>query len=144
MFRMQGAFLVNDKGKVMDVSGNSDTENRNIIMYKKHGGLNQQWDLIYADQYPKEPVKGEFSKDFGLYVERPFYIISQMKENRFLDLVGRDFVIKTRNSRPTQTWWFDQKTWTIRNKGYSNQAFDIKSSGKTTNMQVWSVNSGWW
>ena len=73
---MEGAFFTNEKGKVMDVSGNLDAENRNIIMYKKHGGLNQQWDLIYADEYKGEPVKGELNERFGLYVERPFYIVS--------------------------------------------------------------------
>jgi hypothetical protein len=40
MFRMEGAFFTNEKGKVMDVSGGLDAENRNIISYKKHGGLN--------------------------------------------------------------------------------------------------------
>jgi hypothetical protein len=31
---------------------------------------------------------------------------------------------------------------TIRTK-YNNQSFDIKSAGKTNNMQIWSTNSGW-
>jgi hypothetical protein len=41
MFRMKGAFLTNEKGKVMDVSGNKDNENQNIVIWKRHGGLNQ-------------------------------------------------------------------------------------------------------
>jgi len=40
MFRLEGAFVTNEHGKVMDVSGGIDTENRNIISYKKHGGIN--------------------------------------------------------------------------------------------------------
>jgi hypothetical protein len=52
----------------MDVHGNSDTENRDIIVWNKHGRLNQQWDLIYANRWPKEPKKGQLNKDFGLYV----------------------------------------------------------------------------
>ena len=48
--------------KVMDVSGNSDTENRSIIMYKKHGGLNQQWDIVYADEWKGDPGKGELNE----------------------------------------------------------------------------------
>jgi hypothetical protein len=112
-------------------------------MYKKHGGLNQQWDLIYADEYEAEPTKGQLNKKFGLYVERPFYIISAMNEGRYLDLINnRNMVIKTRNGRSTQTWYFHQQSLTIRTK-YNNQSWDIQSSGRTNNMQVWSTNSGW-
>jgi hypothetical protein len=127
----------------MDVSGGVDDENRNIIMYNKHKGLNQQWDVIYADEYPAEPVKGEYNEQFGMYVERDFYIVSQMKEHRYLDLINnRNFVIKTPNGRKTQTWYFDQKSLTIKTR-LNNQSFDIKSAGKTRDMQVWSTNSGW-
>jgi hypothetical protein len=59
----------------MDISGNIDTENRNIEMHRRHGRVNQQWDLVYADQYP-EPTKGQLNKEFGLYVERDFHIVS--------------------------------------------------------------------
>ena len=144
MFKMEGAFFTNQKGKVMDVSGNVDAENRDIIMYKKHGGLNQQWDIVYADEWKGEPGKGELNEEFGLYVERPFYIVSAMSDNRYLDLINnRNMVIKVRNGRKTQTWWFDQKSLTIKTK-LNNQSWDIQSSGKTNNMQIWSTNSGWW
>lgn len=79
MFRYQDAYFVNDHGKVMDVSGSIDTENRNIEMNaKKAGKISQQWDLIYVDEYPEEPKKGELNKDFGLYVERDFNVISDL------------------------------------------------------------------
>jgi hypothetical protein len=143
LFRFQGNYVVNERGKVMDVSGGVDDENKNIIMYKKHKGLNQQWDVIYADEYPEEPKKGEYNEQFGMYVERDFHIVSQMKSNRYLDLINnRNFVIKTANGRNTQTWYFDQKSLTIKTR-LNNQSFDIKNAGKTRNMQVWSTNSGW-
>jgi len=78
MFRWQEPFLVNEKGKVMDVHGGIDAETRNVIVWTKHGKINQQWDLIYADVFPEEPKKGELNEKFGLYVERPFYIVSQL------------------------------------------------------------------
>jgi hypothetical protein len=31
---------------------------------------------------------------------------------------------------------------TIRTR-YNNQSWDIKSAGKTNQMQIWSTNSGW-
>ena len=91
----------------MDVSGGVDDENRNIVMWNKHSKLHQQWDVIYADEYPEEPKKGDYSEDFGLYVERPFYVVSEMKSHRYLDLINnRNFVIKTPNGRNTQIWYF--------------------------------------
>ena len=144
MFSVDGAYIVNEKGKVLDVSGGQDTENRNVIVYNRHSGLNQQWDVVYADEYPEEPRKGELNKDFGMFVERPFYIVSQLDENRYLDLINnRNMVIKTQNGRNTQTWFFDQKSMTIKTM-LNKQSWDIKSSGKTNNMQIWSTNSGWW
>jgi len=62
----------------------------------KHGRINQQFDIIYADEWKGDPVKGELNEEFGLYVERPFYIISELPSHRYLDLINnRDFVIKT-------------------------------------------------
>jgi hypothetical protein len=93
----------------MDVHGGVDTEQRNIIVWNKHGKINQQFDIIYVDEYPEEPGKGELNEDFGLYVERPFYIVTKMSSNRYLDLINnRNMVIKTSNGRNTQTWYFHQ------------------------------------
>jgi hypothetical protein len=51
-------------------------------------------------------------------------------------------VIKTPNGRSTQIWWFDQASLTIKTK-LNNQSWDIQSSGRTNNMQVWSTSSRW-
>jgi hypothetical protein len=144
MFRYQDAFFVNDHGKVMDVQGSIDTENRNIQMNAKTGKISQQWDLIYVDQYPEEPKKGELNKEFGLYVQRDFYIITRLGSGRYLDLINnRNMVIKTRNGRKTQIWWFDQNTLTIKTK-LNSQSWNIQSNGGNKNMQVYSTNSNWW
>jgi hypothetical protein len=127
----------------MDVQGGQDTENRNIIVWNKHGKVNQQWDIIYADQWKRDPIKGELNKDFGMYVERSFYVITRMGSGRYLDLINnRNFVIKTKNGRRTQLWYFDQRSLTIKTR-LNNQSWDIKSSGRTNDMQIWSTNSQW-
>jgi membrane carboxypeptidase/penicillin-binding protein PbpC len=127
----------------MDVHGGVDTESRNLIVWGKHGKINQQWDVVYVDEYPDEPKKGELNKDFGLYVERDFYAVSEMGQHRYIDLINnRNMVIKTPNGRKTQTWYFDQKSLTIKTR-LNNQSWDIKSAGKTRDMQIWSTNSGW-
>jgi len=106
--------------------------------------MNQMWDIIYVDEWKGEPKKGELNEDFGLYVERDFYIQTAMSSNRYLDLINnRNMVIKTPNGRKTQTWYFDQRSLTIKTR-LNNQSWDIQSSGRTNNMQIWSTNSGWW
>jgi hypothetical protein len=99
----------------MDVSKAVDAENTNVIIHNKHGKVNQQWRVVYADEYPREPVKGELNEKFGLYVERPFYIVSELPEHRNLEVVDNNqMAIKTKNGRKHQIWWFDQKTLTIK------------------------------
>ena len=87
LFRWQAPYVVNEKGKVMDVAGGIDAEQRNIQIWTKNTGLGQQWDVIYADEYPREPVKGELNTDFGLFVDRDFYVVSAMKSHRYIDLI---------------------------------------------------------
>jgi hypothetical protein len=74
MWRRRGLQITNEKGKVFDVQGGQDAEDRNIIAYKRHGKVNQQFDVVYADQWKGEPKKGQLNKQFGLYVERNFLI----------------------------------------------------------------------
>jgi hypothetical protein len=143
MFRLKGAFITNEKGKVMDVSGGADRENQNIIVWNRHGKINQQWDVVYVDQWKGEPTKGQLNKEYGIYVERSFFIQTQMGSKRMLDLIGRAMVIKTRNGRKSQQWYFLQRSLTIRSRT-NNKTWDIRSAGKTNDMQVWSTNSGWW
>ena len=61
LFRFQGNMLVNDKGKVMTIVGDSDTENRNIGVYNKNGKVGQTWDIIYADEMPADLKKGDLN-----------------------------------------------------------------------------------
>jgi hypothetical protein len=143
MFRMKGAFLTNERGKVMDVHGGLDQENRDIIVWKKHGKINQQWDVIYAEHWKRDPKKGELNKRFGLYVERDFYIVSRMRSGRYLDALNRNFVIKTRNGRTSQKWWFHQQSLTIKCRMY-NQSWNILGNGGQQNINVSGTNSNWW
>jgi hypothetical protein len=100
---------VNEKGKVVAVQNqnlNTDMENRNVQVENKGNDLRQQWEVIYVDEY-KEPKKGELNEQFGLYVERDFYVVSALPSGRYLDLINnRNMVIKTANGRKTQVWYF--------------------------------------
>jgi hypothetical protein len=142
---MKGSYIANEKnGKVLDVQSGLDQENRNILVWGRHGKINQQWDIIYADQWKGEPTKGQMNKEFGMVVERDFYIKTQMGSGRFIDLVNnRDLVIKTRNGLKSQRWYFDQKSLTIKTR-YNNYSWNIVQNGKSSKIQIYSTNSNWW
>jgi hypothetical protein len=135
MFRSQGDFVINEKGKVMDVYQGLDNENQNLVMMTKNGKTSQRWKIVYVDEYPGEPKKGEMNTKFGLYVERDFHIVSAMQSNKYLDLdnSNRYAVIKTSNGRKQQVWYFDQASLTIKTR-YNNRSLDIYNSGKTKNL----------
>jgi hypothetical protein len=140
----RGAVVQNERKKVFDVQGGIDQENRNIIAYNKHGKINQQFDIIYADEWKGEPTKGQLNKRFGLYVDRTFFIVSRMGAGRYLDLINnRNMVIKVRNGRKTQQWYFDQRSLTIKTR-YNNYSWNIVSNGGSSKMQIYSTNSNWW
>jgi hypothetical protein len=125
MFRYKDNFVTNEKGKVVAVSGGLDNENRNIVVENKNGKIHQRWQIVYVDEYKGEPTKGQFNDKFGLYVERDFYVVSSLPDNRYLDLINnRNMVIKTQNGRRTQVWYFHQQSLTIRTR-YNNQSWDI-------------------
>jgi len=84
MFRYNYGMIVNEKGKVLEVHNGEDVENRHCIVWNKHGGISQQWDIVYVDEQKPEPKKGQMSPKWGFIVERPFYIVSEMKSNRHL------------------------------------------------------------
>ena len=132
------------KGKVFDVSGSQDLENRQVIAWNRHNGLNQQWDIVYVDEAKPEPKKGEMSPWWGFVVERPFYIVSEMKAHRYLQILNNDAVIKTPNGQTYQQFYFDQRTRTIRsmaNKGYS---LSIQSHGRNRDLRWEGSNAVPW
>lgn len=143
MFRYVNGNIVNEKGKVFDVHSARDDENRQVIAWGKHNGLNQQWDIVYVDEWKPWPKKGELNEFFGFYVQRPFYIVSELPKHRYLDEINGNLVIKTPNGFDSQKWFFDQKTRTIKNVKTPSKSFDIQNAGRSTNLQIWNTNSGW-
>lgn len=120
---------------VLDVHSSKDKEGRQVIMWIKHGETNQKWDVQYVDDMPaEEPGKGDLNPEYGFYVQRPFHIVSQMPGRRYLDVDGgRNIVIRRENGKDTQTWYFDQKSKTIKNQKH-NESFDIQNAGKSNNL----------
>jgi hypothetical protein len=114
-------------------------------MEDRNGKTHQRWRIVYVDEYEEEPTKGQMNKKFGVRVDEDFYIISALGSHRYLDAINNnpsDLVIKTRNIRRTQVWYFHQQSLTFRTK-YNNQSFNIKNSGKSDDMQIYYTNSKW-
>lgn len=80
--------ITNEKGKVISIQNQSgyDNENRFVGVANQNGELYQQWDIVYADSFKGWPKKGELNKDYGLIVERPFYIVSELPNHNYLDM----------------------------------------------------------
>jgi hypothetical protein len=144
MFRLKdGHYITNEKGTVMTVQG-SDNENDLIITEPRKDKVSQRFRVVYVDEYEEEPKKGELNKKFGLIVEEDFYIVSMLPSGRYLEVPdNRNMMIKTRNGRRQQVWYFHQQSLTIRSR-INNQSFDITGSGKSNNMQIYNTNSKWW
>jgi hypothetical protein len=51
MFRYDNstATINNERGKVIEIVGGIDAENRNIGLNSKNNKIHQQWDVIYVD-----------------------------------------------------------------------------------------------
>ena len=90
-----------------------------------------------------EPKEGELNEEYGLFVKRPFHIVSDLQAHRYIDILGSNVVIKTPNGYNTQVFWFDQRTKTIKSESDSALSLDIKGAGQSQDMQVWNTNSGW-
>jgi hypothetical protein len=83
MFRFVNGNIQGVKDKrVMDVSNYQDKEGRRVGFYRRHNKSNQQFDIVYADEWKPDPKKGELNTDFNLIVEKPFYIQSRMAGKR--------------------------------------------------------------
>jgi len=129
----------------MAVQSELDHENRGVVKEARNGDkMHQRWKILYADVAGPVKTSG-FSKNWGMYLNRPFHIVSFNQSGRMLDMISNRVVLKTRNGRPTQIWEFDWKTRTIKNKGYpsatNNYALDMRNSNV---LYAYTVNSYWY
>jgi hypothetical protein len=87
----------------LNVQGKTDTEGRHIAANEvKNGQIHQQWDVIYVDTWKGEPTKGELNEEFGLYVERPFNVISAMGSGRYLEVINNGMSSTLTHGRENQ------------------------------------------
>jgi hypothetical protein len=140
IFRFEnGSFVCTKTGQVWNIR--SDAPNSGLEISTRSGGSGEGFQVWYADDMPPEPKKGD--KKWGMKIETPFYVQHVSGSGRFLDVLGNNMVIKTRNGYTSQQWTFNWKTRTINNVKYG-KSWDISNSGKGNNMQLYNTNSKWW
>jgi hypothetical protein len=77
--------------------------------------------------------KKGFNKEFGLDIERPFFIVSKMAMNRVVEAHGATHLklntLKTTNK--AQQFFLDDKTQTIASFAWKGFAMTIPTSGRS-------------
>lgn len=76
LWRFENNMLRNERGTVLQVQ--SDTYNSQFYHKRKSGNMYQQFDIIYADELPPDLKKGDFNEQFGIHIERPFFVVSAL------------------------------------------------------------------
>jgi len=87
------------------------------------------------------------NEEFGFYINRPFYLVSELPFNRVAEMLGgTNMVLKRwRKNTRQQQFWFDEVSKTIRNNYWKNYCLDIQSNGASNNLRtVSSITSRWW
>jgi len=80
---------------------------------------------VYTDELVIEYLKGELHPEYGIYVGRPFGIVSGMGKGRYVDLNGDNVVINKKNWEDSQKWFFDGKSKTIKSFAKQNKSWNI-------------------
>ena len=147
MFRYVGQHIVNYQGKVLDVYRGQDQEGQNVIVYKKHNGLNQKWRIVYVDSAPKDPTKG-LNSGFGFHINRPFVLVSQLPANRYLYHHANNYLYIVNPTNPPAAqcrFVFDQVTKTVQSAWRKRYALEIMNNGNSNTAYMrGSINSRWW
>jgi hypothetical protein len=118
---------------------------QNVHIWKRHGGANQRWRVVYEDQEAKEKKKGMHG-DFGFHINRTFYIRSRLPMKRVAECVSTDVRLKRwHGSRiRQQTWTFDVTTKTIKSMYYKSYSLTIPNNGRNNQLRVAGTTSRWW
>jgi hypothetical protein len=89
---------------------------------KATNARSQHWNVIYVDEIPREPTKGQMHPSYGLVVERDFYLVTAMPSRRMASYRqgSTSIHLKDRVNLSSQRWFFDGKKKCIRNREHSH------------------------
>jgi len=133
-FNIRGEHVMNIRGLAMDVSGGRDKEGQNVIVWKKHNGKNQKWNIIYKDI---DTVQR------GIIPDKPFRLVTKMRSGRVLTRAGNNVVIRTRNDKEDQIFILDPKTNSIEPIKSRSVSLEIGDAGKNRYL-TWANSKSVW
>jgi hypothetical protein len=147
LFKYDKSQFINwTNSKVISVDGTKDLEGQAVIVDGNQNRADQRWKVIYLDKAAKTETKG-LNEEFGLHINRPFYLVSELPFNRILEMTGGNQVPKLkrwRNNARNQQWFFDEVTKTIRSNYWKNYCIEIDGSGNGRWLRNRGINSRWW
>jgi len=128
--------------KVLD-SGSQDKEATNVQAAKKTGSKGQQWKLIYTPDL-KIQTKG-LNVNFGLEINRPFFIVSKKWMNRVVECIGAsNLTLKTLNRKNKgQQFFLDAFSQTVKSQQWKDRSMTIQSNGASTNLFMTTTTARW-
>jgi len=96
-------------------------------VWSRHNGANQRWVIKYLDSDNYEEKTKGLNKEYGLHINRPFYIVSKLPMKRVVEVIGgRNLQLKDRQTnKKSQQFVFDITTKTIRCLGYEGKSIEI-------------------
>jgi len=116
IFKFEVDHFVNIQNrKYLEVTDSKDEEGQAVGVKTSTNSRNQKWKVIYLDKAPKLETKG-LNEEFGLHINRPFYLVSELPFNRVAESIGANNITlkRWRNNVLAQQWYFDEKSKTIR------------------------------
>jgi hypothetical protein len=79
----------------LTVKDGKDEEANKVWHMADKNGLNQKWKVIYVDEAKAAPTKG-LNKQFNLYVNRDFLLVSQLYQERWMGHLGANVYLTDR------------------------------------------------
>jgi len=77
------------------VEGSKDEEGAQVKTEACNNGAGQKWKILYEDKAEKAKTKG-MNTDFGMEINRPFFIVSKMFGERVIECIGaNNLVLRT-------------------------------------------------
>ena len=70
----------------IDIEGSNVGVGLNTAIEDKAAELNQKWTVVYLDTAAAQVTEG-LDKNFGFYINRPFYMISRMPLRRVIEVI---------------------------------------------------------
>lgn len=128
--------MKNERGLVLDVQSAKDADGANVIVWKSHGKLNQQWKIEYVDA---DTIQN------GLIPDKPFKIISKMKAGRAITRSRNNVIIKDANKGDKdQEFVFDSQSGSIQPRRDHTLSMDIGEEGRNRYAQFAKEKDIWY